>query len=91
MEKRDYIDLIKVAEAIIRLDNASKVISGCGLDEGVASEVFCVWDILRRNAAPKFRYTKNLDQDSDNYQAFAGILENQDLSHEEKYNRLMAN
>ena len=35
MEKRDYIDLIKVAEAIIRLDNASKVISGCGLDRTV--------------------------------------------------------
>lgn len=34
MEKEDYIKLIRVAEGIMKLEAASKVISGHALDEG---------------------------------------------------------
>ena len=89
MEKKDYIDLIKVAEAIMRLEKACVSMTGCTFDEGECYEVYFLWEVLRRNAAARFHYTDNLDEDTDNYQEFMSILKSEVLSAEEKYNRLV--
>ena len=34
MRKEDYIKLIRVAEGIMKIEEASRILSGCGLDEG---------------------------------------------------------
>lgn len=51
MDKRDYIDLIKVAEAVMRLENACVSMTGCAFDEGESCEIYFLWEVLRRNAA----------------------------------------
>ena len=90
MEKKDYIDLIKVAEAIMRLEKACVSMIGCTFDEGECYEIYFLWEVLRRNAAVRFRYTDDLDKDTDNYHEFVGILKSEELTAEEKYNRLVA-
>ena len=89
MEKEDYIGLIKVAEGIMTLEKGCKILSGVGFDEGKGNHVFDLWEILRRNAAEHFRYSNDLEQDVVNYREFSEILQNEDLSPEEKYNKLM--
>lgn len=90
MDKRDYIDLIKVAEAVMRLEKACISMTGCSFDEGESYEIYFLWEVLRRNAAEHFRYTENLDKDMDNYQEFMNILKSEELTPEEKYVRLVA-
>ncbi len=90
MEKRDYIDLIRVAEAIMRLEKVCVTMTGCTFDEGECHEVYYLWDILRRNAATRFHSTDDLDLDSKSYQEFVGILNSEELTAEEKYKRLLA-
>ena len=51
MGKQDFIDLIKVAEGIMTLEKACKIMSGVGFDEGEGSRVFVLWDVIRRNSA----------------------------------------
>jgi hypothetical protein len=89
MEKEDYIKLIRVAEGIMKLEAASKIISGHELDEGECYQVYFLWEVLRSNAGEKYRLAKDLEQDSMNYSAFARIIENVDMSAEEKYAALM--
>ena len=74
MEKKDYIDLIRIAEAILRMEEGVKILTGTDLSEGVGSEVYLVWEILRRNAAERFRVSKDLDLDENNYGDFMEIL-----------------
>lgn len=90
MNKEDYIDLIKAVEAIIRLEEGCKIITGHGIDEGETSAIFVLWEVLRRNAAERFRCVSDFEDDTDNYHAFVGILENPELTPEEKYERLTA-
>ncbi len=90
MDKKDFIDLIKVAEAILRMEEGCKILTGHGLDEGAVTEVYLIWEILRRNSAERFHTTDNLDEDTDNYHAFIEILESEELTAEEKYERLIA-
>lgn len=89
MSKQDFIDLIKVAEGILRIEEGCKIISGCDMGEGDGSEIYLVWDILRRNSAKRFCATENLEKDDDNYQNFVSILESKELSAEEKFERLI--
>lgn len=89
MSKQDFIDLIKVAEGILRIEEGCKIISGCDMGEGDGSEVYLVWDILRRNSTKRFCATENLEKDDDNYQNFVSILESKELSAEEKFERLI--
>ena len=90
MDKKDYIDLIKVAEAIMRLEKACVCMTGCTFDEGECYEVYFLWEVLRRNAAEKFHYTDDLDRDTSNYQEFMDIMKSEELTSEEKYERLLA-
>ena len=90
MSKQDYIDLIKIAEAILRMEEGLKILTGTDLSEGVGSEVYLVWEILRRNAAERFHVVENLDKDTDNYHEFVTILESEKLTPEEKYEKLIA-
>lgn len=90
MEKKDYIDLIKIAEAVLRMEEGVKILTGTDLSEGVGSEVYLVWEILRRNAAERFHVSDNLDRYTDNYHEFVTILESEVLTAEEKYEKLIA-
>ena len=90
MEKKDYIDLIRIAEAILRMEEGVKILTGTDLSEGVGSEVYLVWEILRRNAAERFHVTDDLDEDIDNYHEYVAILESKELTAEEKYEKLIA-
>ena len=90
MNRRDFIDLIKVAEAILRLEEGCKILSGVGFDEGAGNDTFLVWEVLRRNAAEHYHYTDNLDVDIANYRKFSDIIQNKDMTPEEKYEALIA-
>ena len=89
MKKQDYIDLIKVAESVLRIEEGCKLLTGYGLEAGEVTDVYLLWEILRRNAADKYRVSENLDQDTDNYEEFVAILENKKISAEEKYRKLI--
>jgi len=89
MKKQDYIDLIRVAEAILRLEEGCKILNGGTFDNGEGSEVYAVWDILRRNAAKCYQEDKNLDIDFENHERFSSIIQDSNLSVEEKYERLI--
>jgi len=89
MDKRDYIDLIKVAEAILNLEEGCRILSGCGFDEGSGNDAFVLWEVLRRNAAPHYHYTDDLDVDVENYKVFSNIISNSEMSPEQKYEALM--
>jgi len=90
MDKRDYMDLLKVAEAILRLEEGCKIISGVGLDEGAGNEAFVLWEVLRRNAAEHYQYTDDLEVDVANYREFSIIISSKEMTLEEKYEALMA-
>lgn len=90
MNKRDYMDLLKVAEAILRLEEGCRILTGVGLDEGAGNEAFILWEVLRRNAAEHYHYTDNLEVDVDNYREFSNIISSKEMSLEEKYEALMA-
>lgn len=90
MNKRDFIDLIKVAEAILRLEEGCKIISGVGLDEGEGNNVFLLWEVMRRNAAEHYRYTDKFEEDIDNHEKFVEIISSQTMTVEEKYEALMS-
>lgn len=90
MSKQDFIDLIKVAEGILRIEEGCKIITGCDMSEGASSEIYLVWEILRRNSAGRFHVVANLDKDEENYHNFVSILESRELTAEEKYEKLIA-
>lgn len=90
MSKQDFIDLIKVAEGILRIEEGCKIISGCDMGEGDGSEIYLVWDILKRNSAKRFYEADSLEEDDENNQIFVSILESKELNAEEKYERLTA-
>ena len=90
MGKQDFIDLIKVAEGIMTLEKACKIMSGVGFDEGEGSRVFALWDIIRRNSAKRFHNTNNFELDIEHYRAFSEILQSESMTPEEKYEKLIA-
>ena len=89
MNKEDYMDLIRVAEGVLRLEEGCKILTGTTFDNGEGSELYLVWDILRRNAAKCYQTDKNLDVDFENHERFSSILSDRDMSVEEKYERLI--
>lgn len=90
MDKHDFIDLIKVVEGVLRIEEGCRILTGYGLESGEVTQVYLVWEILRRNAAERFQVAKNLDEDTDNYGEFVAILESKELTAKEKYERLLA-
>lgn len=90
MNKIDFIDLIKVAEAILRLEEGCRILSGVGFDEGAGSQAFILWEVLRRNAADHYHYTDILEVDIENYRKFTDIIKSKDMTPEEKYEALIA-
>lgn len=89
MNKEDFIDLIKVAEAILKLEEGCKILSGVGFEEGAGNDTFLVREVLRRNAAEHYRYTEDLNTDIENYKKFADIINCKDMTPEEKYEALI--
>ena len=71
MNREDYVDLIKVAEAILRLEEGCRILTGALFDNGEGSELYIVWDILRRNAAKSYQEDANLDIDCENHERFS--------------------
>lgn len=90
MKKQDYIGLIEVVEAVMRLEEGLRILSGKTFEEGDGAAIYSLWDILRRNAAERFHYNDNLDIDIKNHNAFMEILDSEDMTPEEKYEALMA-
>lgn len=88
MTKEDYIDLIKVAECIVKINNICKQLTNYPLDYGECGQVYLLWDVLRRHADFQFQETGNLETDCENVNSFMDILENEKLTPEEKYNML---
>lgn len=43
MDKRDYIDLIKVTEGIIKLEKGVEILSGKSFEEGEGVSVYYLW------------------------------------------------
>lgn len=86
MTKDEFITLIKVAEAITKIDKTCRFLTSIGLDDGSCNDVFLLWSLLQDNSAPRFRtYDTNNQLDTERYRAFCAILENPSLSPEEKY------
>ena len=90
MSKQDFIDLIKVAEGIMTLEKACKIMSGVGFDEGEGSRVFVLWEVIRRNSAICFQsIDNNIELDIEHYRAFTEILQSESMTPEEKYEKLI--
>lgn len=91
MGKQDFIDLIKVAEGIMTLEKACKIMSGVGFDEGEGSRVFVLWEVIRRNSAICFQsIDNNIELDIEHYRAFTEILQSESMTPEEKYEALVS-
>ena len=91
MSKQDFIDLIKVAEGIMTLEKACKIMSGVGFDEGEGSRVFVLWEVIRRNSAICFQsIDNNIELDIEHYRAFSEILQSESMAPEEKYEALVS-
>lgn len=88
MKKEDLVRIIQAVEAVEKIDEACHIMTGMGLDQGEATEVLLLWEILRDYAKDEYRKNDDLDKDVDNYTAFDAVFRNQELSAEEKYNLL---
>lgn len=90
VHKEDYIDLLKVAEGIMKLEKASRIMTGACFDEGEAYTVYQLWEVLRRNAAKRFHDSADNDLNIKTYRMFMDIVEDLELAVEEKYQKLMS-
>ena len=88
MTKDEFITLIKVAEAIMKIDQACRSLTNFGLDEGQCNDVFLLWTLLQDNSAPKYRMEGNTELEMQSYRALSQILESTTLTPEEKYSLL---
>lgn len=88
MTREDLITLINVLEGIIRIEKGYMMVSE-NTFEGEAGKVYAVWDLIRKYSADKFQPSEDIDEDSARYAAFEEILYSEELSAEEKYNRLI--
>ena len=88
MTKDEFITLIKIAEAIMKIDQACRSLTNFGLDEGQCNDVFLLWTLLQDNSAPKYRMEGNTELEMQSYRAFSQILESTTLTPEEKYSLL---
>lgn len=52
--------------------------------------MYAVWDLIRKYSADKFQPSDNIDEDTARYRAFEEILYSDELTAEEKYERLVA-
>ena len=89
MTKEDFITLINVLEGIILIEKGYMIISE-NTFEGEAGKVYAVWDLIRKYSADKFQPSDDIDEDTARYRAFEEILYSDELTAEEKYERLVA-
>ena len=88
MTREDLITLIHVLEGIIRIEKGYMMVSENAF-EGEAGKVYAVWDLIRKYSAGKFQPSEDIDEDSARYAVFEEILYSEELSAEEKYDRLI--
>ena len=88
MNRADFIALIEATEAVLKIEQACRVMTGAGLDEGEAVKAYGLWDVIRRNSAEKYQTAADLDVDSERYHNFIEILQSEELTAEEKYEKL---
>lgn len=89
MNREDFIALIEATEAIIKIEQACKIMTGVGLDEGEAVKAYGIWEVIRRNSAEKYQTVADHEEDFERYHNFIAILQNEELTAEEKYEKLM--
>lgn len=83
MDKRDYIELIRVGDVLDRMDEALQILTGYGHEEGRIMDLDKVYDVLQRNS----KYS-NEDDDHISEQFFA-IVSDKSRSVEERAGLLM--
>ena len=89
MKREDYIAIIKAVETIMKIEEACISLTGVGLEQGDGNDVYLLWEVLRRNSSKKYHVSSDLDQDSENYEAFIDIITDTMLSAEEKWEKLV--
>lgn len=97
MDKRDYIALIKVVMDVLRLESAFSILhdDGSGVDgcplSSCYDNLYRVWEVLERNSKDEFRRNDDMtwEEDEEVAHKFYAILENEELSPEEKYELLV--
>ena len=90
MKKEDYLSLIKAAEGLQELERICIMLTHTALSGKKVESLNRILDVLRRNANNKFRYVENFKENQMRFDSFFEILENTELSVEEKYEQLMA-
>lgn len=90
MNKEDYLSLLKAAGGLVELDHICYMLTQTCLSGEKIECLNQVWDVLRRNAGKKFQNTEDMEESEDRFNLFHEIIENEKLSLEEKYERLMA-
>lgn len=89
MTKEDFITLINVLEGVIIIEKAYLLVAN-NTFEGEAGKIYAVWDLIRKYSADRFQPVDDIDEDSARYRAFEEILYNEELTAEEKYEKLIA-
>ena len=85
MDRRDYIDIIKAADELDNMDEALKMLTGYGHEEGSFKDIDKIYDVLQRNS----KYY-NEDDDAMSEQFF-DIVSDKSKSIEERADLLMMN
>lgn len=88
MTKEDMINLIRVVEGVVLIEKGYMVISN-NTFEGEASKVYAVWDVIRKYSADKFQPSSDIDEDREHFKAFEDILYSEEMTPEEKYEKLV--
>lgn len=90
MSREELISLIKVAEGILKIEEGCRILSGAGFEMGEGADMYLLWEVIRSHSAPRFQKVSDIDDDSEQYQAFVEVLESKELSAEEKFEQLAA-
>lgn len=88
MKKEDMITLIQAIEGIILIEKAYRMVSD-NTFEGEASKMYLVWDLIRKYSADRFQPSEDFEEDSERYRAFEKILYSEEMTAEEKYEKLV--
>ena len=88
MTKDDFVALINVLEGIMQIEKGYMLISNNAF-EGEAGKVYGIWDLLRKHSADKYQLVSDIDEDAERYREFEEILYSEELTAEEKYERLV--
>lgn len=92
MKREDYIELIVVADGFRQYEEAMRVLNGCsnvcGKDDA-ASKLIRVINVLSRNALPEYDFVSPDNDCSEQFHKFNEVLENNELTAEEKCDILL--